>query len=331
MSKSDKPMRCTLDLRNIPIETYKHPSFGRNWKATAQKLRALLMELSSYANPDGTLGKFSPSMETLKEHHAERTLYRYMDFLSDLGFLTWDRRDHHNRRQYTILIPRGPNGGVKEHLPISKKHLPESLEHLPISSGSPANFEKTPARFAENTCQIRSNDSPHVPQNTEINEKVKAPPSITVLETVKPSVPPSVHSETVHNTDELREGMAKAFSKARPGEKLNWTEFADIENLAAECGNELLLKVWKRWLRTRDTNSLRFHLKMFRKEFDTTRADVERISRDEKAQKEQREKIIADDIAKTERENEAFRLKLAADDAERARIAKACRESGLPY
>src|ERR1700674_2114877 len=77
-SKSDKPMRCSLDVRKIPIEAYKHPSTGRKWKAVARGMRALLRDLASYADPNGALGSMSPKMLTLEEHHHPSTLYDKM-------------------------------------------------------------------------------------------------------------------------------------------------------------------------------------------------------------------------------------------------------------
>jgi len=126
-------------------------------------------------------------------------------------------------------------------------------------------------------------------------------------------------SKPVRNADELREGLANAFSKARPDENLNWAGFADIEHLAAEFGNETILKVWRHWLKTRDTGGMKFHFQWFRTEFHIKRADLERIEREKKAQKKLWDAAIAADDAQYEREREALKLKWAEEKTEAAK------------
>src|SRR5882762_8113299 len=98
-----KPVRCLLDVRSIPLECFKHPRDGaRKWRQPARHRYELLFKLSSWADPDGTLGKFSPRLTTLERHYSRTSLYRHMDDLRDLGFLTWARKHHYSKREYQI-------------------------------------------------------------------------------------------------------------------------------------------------------------------------------------------------------------------------------------
>ena len=268
-SKSDKPMRCSLDVRKIPIEAYKHPSTGRKWKAVARGMRAVLVDLASYADPNGALGKFSPKMETLEEHHNPSTLYDNMNKLRDVGLLKWDRENHYKRRQYTILLPGRSDppskpGGIEE---VPQEHLRDTVEnHL---RGS----RITPPRFADNTSEIRGDDSPHVPQNTEINEKVETPPSITVLGTVKPSVPPSVNSETVRNAD--LGGRLVEMLSAASGKMFSQVGLAEVLTLAAKYDETESIATVARWLKQRDLTGATCPWRLLANEFEATRQQMQ--------------------------------------------------------
>jgi hypothetical protein len=127
---SDSPIRCVVAVRSLPIESYKHPEDGQKWKQPAKNRRALLVELATYANPDGTflrqigneVRNYSPSIERLqKAGYARASLYRMMDSLYDLGLLTWDRKRHYDRREYSILIP-----AVEKHVSDSSTKEPQT-------------------------------------------------------------------------------------------------------------------------------------------------------------------------------------------------------------
>jgi hypothetical protein len=107
-----KTNRCTLEVREIPLESFKHPRDGRRWREAARNRYSLLLRLSTHANPDGTFTdedghkNFSPSAERLQAHYARRSMYRHMNDLKDLGFLSWAREQkHYGRRIYRVTIP----------------------------------------------------------------------------------------------------------------------------------------------------------------------------------------------------------------------------------
>jgi hypothetical protein len=151
-------LKCTNIVKRMPKERFRLPEDGdRKWKGVAARRKALLIELSTYANGDGTfIGEsgrdYSPSIETLLESaSSERSLYRGLDALQTLKYLTWTRESHYQRRSYKILLPEAEN-----HLPDqSEKHLPNQLEAPAKSEAETAdhlpNETKTPATACGDT------------------------------------------------------------------------------------------------------------------------------------------------------------------------------------
>jgi len=181
-----KPIRCLLDVRGIPLEKFRLARDGKKWRQPARHRSDLLFRLASYADPDGTLGKFSPSMQTLSEHFAERTLYRYLDDLRELKLLTWERAKHYHQRQYRIVISRDAE---ENHLPdeiritcqIATNHLPVEQNHLPDRA-------KTPAIAAQDirlpSEEPSKKDRPAKPQ--ALSSKDSNPERQTVLKEYRP-------------------------------------------------------------------------------------------------------------------------------------------------
>lgn len=174
-TKSDrkKPVRCLIEVRKLPIECFRHPEHaGRQWRSHANKLRNLLCEMASYANPDGTFGKYSPSVERLSKHHSERSVYRLLDELHQLGLLDWTRESHYARRNYRILLPRlntcqtqadTPNNHLsnsdtkeaqsfKITCQTEEKHLPTVAGETPASSGRYPSLDSRPSPSGSPTC-----------------------------------------------------------------------------------------------------------------------------------------------------------------------------------
>ena len=122
--------KCSQEIESLPLETFRLPTDGRKWKQAARSRVGLLLRLSVKANPDGTFtGKegqnYARSFETLvlKSAHLSRGSYtRLTNALRDLGLLSWTRKNHYARREYTIHLP--------EHSPDSPKQYPDSESEL---------------------------------------------------------------------------------------------------------------------------------------------------------------------------------------------------------
>jgi Helix-turn-helix domain len=312
MSESTLPKKatqqfktCLFEVCKLPIENFRLPTDGRKWKAAASARKTLLVQLAGFADADGT--SIRPSTQTLADQtgFSRSKVCRLLDDLKELGFM--ERTGRYGQRGAAIrrlMLPENASGTESKTPPLG---VQDSIVRVSDSI----------LRVSDRILGV----------SDSISQSVTAMTQDLPLQTCLTDPP----SKPVRKTDELRDGMVKTFSKARPDENLNWAGFADIETLAEEFGNESVCKVWKRWLKNRDTHGMKFHFQWFRKEFDTVRADLQLVEHQQKAFEKMRDAAYAADDAKTQRENEAIKLKWAAEETERARLAKACRESGLPY
>jgi len=131
--KNDKFIRCLLDVRKIPLESFRHPRDGKKWKQRARSRYHFLCKLAGDANPDGTFKKengvinFSPGVKKLLLHMAERSLYRMTTELRELGYLSWDReKNNYGRRIFQIHF-----SGQKHRPDTSPERVPDTQEHMP--------------------------------------------------------------------------------------------------------------------------------------------------------------------------------------------------------
>jgi hypothetical protein len=131
--------KCSIDVRNLSLESFRLPTDGRKWKQAARSRSALLCRIASYANPDGTfIGQcgqnWSPSLRTLLKHISQKSYYRLTDDLQRLGLLSWTRERHHERRAYTIHLPEqvsdSPQNPSGTGVILDAKH-PEQVSHSP--------------------------------------------------------------------------------------------------------------------------------------------------------------------------------------------------------
>jgi hypothetical protein len=108
---SAKFNRCTIQIRKLPLETFRLPRDGRKWKQLARSRYGLLLEISTFANGDGSFLSpdpkinFSPSFTKLLVHRSRDTLYRLANDIRELGLLSWHRNNHYGRRFYEIHLP----------------------------------------------------------------------------------------------------------------------------------------------------------------------------------------------------------------------------------
>jgi hypothetical protein len=119
MAAKKQSPKCTITVRNLPLDRFRLPGDGRKWKQAARSRSELLVRLSTYANGDGTFVRngenFSPSWETLTKNVAKKSLDRHCDALHRLGLLSWTRENHYTRRVYTIhLQETGVTFGEKQ-------------------------------------------------------------------------------------------------------------------------------------------------------------------------------------------------------------------------
>jgi len=156
--KKNQSLKCSLQVRNIPLERYRLSTDGRKWKQAARGRSGLLLRLSSYANGDGTFVRngrnYSPSLKTLLNHVAHGSYYRLVDDLRSAGLLSWTREKHYERRIYTIHIPESGPKSDPEQIPDSgttgptfdddrEDQVPHSQDQVPHSSEQVPHSQKT--------------------------------------------------------------------------------------------------------------------------------------------------------------------------------------------
>src|SRR5689334_20242918 len=107
---SNKPLKCSQEIRNMPLEAFRPVCHGRKWKQTAGSLSDFLYRVSGYANPDGTFIRegvdYSPTFKTLRKRYAKASLIRWSDACRELGFLSWTREKHRERRSYLLHMDK---------------------------------------------------------------------------------------------------------------------------------------------------------------------------------------------------------------------------------
>ena len=148
-------VKCTIAVRRIPLEQFRLESDGRKWNKQARDRRALLLELATYANGDGTFGKFSPSIRTLIETGRSRaTLYRHLNDLKELRHLDWTREKHYCKREYRISLPAEVEKQVSDseenRSQIDKNQVSDSQKQVSqLGASSVYNPSKEPSKREE--------------------------------------------------------------------------------------------------------------------------------------------------------------------------------------
>jgi hypothetical protein len=164
MAAKKQSPKCTVTVRNLPLDRFRLPGDGRKWKQAARSRSELLVRLSTYANGDGTFVKngenFSPSWKTLTKHLAKKSLDRHCDALQRLGLLSWSRENHYARRVYTIHLPE--TGVTFDEKQVSDSritgvtldgedseqvsHSPEQVSHSPKTGVTMARVPSLPSK-----------------------------------------------------------------------------------------------------------------------------------------------------------------------------------------
>jgi hypothetical protein len=179
----NQALKCSQQVRNIPLGWYRLPKDGRKWRQAARSRSDLLVRLSTYANGDGTFvgengRNYSPRAATLLKHVGHGSYYRLADDLRTLGLLSWVRDRHYDYRHYTIHLPEtGPTFTPKQ-VPDSEKtgptfasedqyqvpHSPETgptfVNNRSHSGPDPSLPSKEPSREREPSADEKPNPSP---------------------------------------------------------------------------------------------------------------------------------------------------------------------------
>jgi hypothetical protein len=288
-------LKCTNIVKRMPKERFRLPEDGeRKWKGVAARRKALLIELSTYANGDGTFigvnGRdYSPSIETLLESaSSERSLYRTLDALQTLKYLKWTREKHYQRRSYTILLP-----SIANHLSYQGTNL------LPNQPESPA---KSEAETAD-----------HLPNET------KSP--ATACRDIRPG--PSLE-EPSPTAPEKKSRVAadKCFSKCyreKMGKKLpippSAEERQELQSLSDQVGSKHFGGYVREWMESRHLEGLHHVVGRFLEELGDLISDKESIAREVANQEAFQAQQLAARRAEIEKRLSAIRAEKALETA----------------
>jgi hypothetical protein len=142
---SDKPIRASLDVARVPYQAYKLPGDSRQWVQVCHERRAVVAELATHANADGS--SIYASVDTMAAHIgiSPRTFRSRLDELVTLGFLL-------NGTQ------RGVKGGRNRKLNIQAivkagETLQDSRKTLQNSGAKPCKTEDKPCESGNETLQ----------------------------------------------------------------------------------------------------------------------------------------------------------------------------------
>jgi hypothetical protein len=164
MAVKKQSPKCTIIIRNLPLDRFRLPGDGRKWKQAARSRSELLVRLSTYANGDGTFVRngqnYSPSFETMEKHVARKSFYRITDALRAAGLLSWTREKHYERRVYTIHLPE--TGVTFEEKQVSDSqitgvtldgssqnqvsHSPDQVSHSPKTGVTMGHYPSLPSK-----------------------------------------------------------------------------------------------------------------------------------------------------------------------------------------
>jgi hypothetical protein len=80
------PIRCALDLRDVPPSAFRMPNDGRQWRHKCELRCALLHWLATFADADGSNVEAGIKRMEARFEVSRRTIFRRLDDLIELGF-----------------------------------------------------------------------------------------------------------------------------------------------------------------------------------------------------------------------------------------------------
>lgn len=204
---SNAPLRCSQQVRSASLGQFRHPVDGRKWKQAARSRKAFLLHLASYANADGTFVRnetnYSPSLQTLLKDFSHTSYFRLTNDLKEIGWLSWTRERHYDRRVYQI------------HLRDQHSDSPESVStvesnQVPDSQRTGARFESNQVPLSQETGSRLDDDSQNqVPDSQKTGTASGHYPSLPSKER-EPSLPSSPQAASENHLSLANSEKAKA-------------------------------------------------------------------------------------------------------------------------
>jgi hypothetical protein len=85
--RTNRPLKLSRDLRNVPVERYRLEKDGRKWRVIARERMALAEWLGTHADYDGS--RIFPSVKSMSRHFgwSRRKVFYLLEDLKTLGLL----------------------------------------------------------------------------------------------------------------------------------------------------------------------------------------------------------------------------------------------------
>jgi hypothetical protein len=157
-------IRCAKDLASVPFQVFRLPSDGeRKWQAVCMRRRAVLQQLALAANQNGKSICLGADRIAADTGFGRATVFRILQDLRALGFLTDDGKTHpkYHTRVRAIDVPR-----VKAAKPSQiKPAKPPSQIKAPCTKR--AGRDEQPSQINFRPSQINEEPSQMYPDPTE--------------------------------------------------------------------------------------------------------------------------------------------------------------------
>jgi hypothetical protein len=241
-------IKCSLDIRRVPESSYARPTDGRKGGAVCSRRRALMQQLASYANPDGS--GITVSIERLCDEMgwSRRTVFRILDDFEEMGFISnekltkWNgtrtRRINVKAILAAIAVPDSRPVDVPDSRPVD---VPDTAVGVPDSSGV-----VVPDSFCRSAKQ-------HL-QECQIADETTAKPAIwhTTVNQPYTNRPPTDGAPSALAADgweEVVENLPATMKKETA--LLVKADLQTFKALVAEHGAALIIATVAHWIDTR--------------------------------------------------------------------------------
>jgi hypothetical protein len=174
---SDKPIRAILDVVGVPYQAYKLPADSRQWVQVCHERRAVVVELATHANADGSSIYASVATMAARVGIAERTFRYRLDDLGEngLGFVS-------NGTQRGVKGGRNRKLNVEAILKAAKTLLDSKAQPCKSEESNLAPLDKPCTTGSEtlqesqpNPAQVAANPAPYRVQPTALRTAHQPP------------------------------------------------------------------------------------------------------------------------------------------------------------
>jgi hypothetical protein len=228
MKQKTDSVKCVRDIREYPPSAYRLPRDGRKWQILCRNRREMAIQLSTYADGDGSRIFVGVNKLMQKLEWSRATIFNRLDDLAELGLLVTKGR---NRQRGTAL--RYLNiAALESNVRGQESSIDDALESSVGDTKSPAlEVSESNVRASKSNVGLDTTDTnrhTHRPLQTE---------SVVVVVS---------DGQRSHVADELQARFVDRFGFA-PG-NISQKHFDAFDKLSAAYGRERFLAAGDAWM-----------------------------------------------------------------------------------